>query len=274
MDVQEVEKIRAIKEDAEQVKRLYELFCEDKRLNHSKAARVEFLTTIRYLEKYLKPQDRILDIGAGAGEYSLYLADQDYTVDALELSPANVAAFRKKIKPHHRIQLRQGNALDLSCYPDETFDVVLLLGPLYHLHQKEDRKQCIQEAKRVCKKDGLILFSFISHDMVILTEFAYNPNFFRENTYDHDTLRLEDFPFVFFTVEECRNMLEKQGIRLLHQVASDGMSELLADKINAMDDYSYSQYLRYHYYSCEKPELLGCSNHLLFLGNAERRGSL
>ena len=61
-------------------------------------------------------------------------------------------------------------------------------------------------------------------------------------------------------------MLHKGGIRILHEVASDGASELLADQINAMDDETYARYLSYHEYICEKPEFLGMSNHLLFVG--------
>lgn len=61
-------------------------------------------------------------------------------------------------------------------------------------------------------------------------------------------------------------MLCDGGISITKEIASDGMSELLAEKINALDEYSYNQYLKYHFYCCEKPELLGRSNHLLFIG--------
>ena len=61
-------------------------------------------------------------------------------------------------------------------------------------------------------------------------------------------------------------MLLEGGVRLLHEVASDGASELLESTINTMDDETYAQYLRYHFYICEKPEYLGMSNHLLFVG--------
>ncbi len=156
--------------------------------------------------------------------------------------------------------------MDLSIYDDKSFDIVLLFGPLYHLHHEADRQTCISEAKRVCKDDGTIFFAFISHDMVIATELGYNPGFFNSNQYNHETLRLEDFPFVFFTVDECRKMLNDGGISIVKEIASDGLSELLAEKINTLDEYSYRQYLRYHFYCCEKPELLGHSNHLLFIG--------
>lgn len=71
---------------------------------------------------------------------------------------------------------------------------------------------------------------------------------------------------VFHTVDACREVLATGEINVLHEVASDGISELMEDKINEMDDESYEQYLQYHYYICEKKEFLGMTNHLLFVG--------
>lgn len=255
-----------IKDEVEQICRTYELFDEDSRLNCSKAARVEFLTNSRCIEQYLKPGARILDVGAGAGEYSLYFARKGFEVCALELAEANIRAFRKKLRPEDRIELIQGNAVDLSRYPSDSFDAVLLFGPLYHLHKQEDRQRCIVEAMRVCKPDGKLFFTFISNDMVILTEFAWNPEYFAAGDYDKETFKLDDFPFVFHTVDSSRQLLCSAGVRILREIASDGVSELLQEKINAMDEASYAQYLRYHAYICEKPEMLGMSNHLLFVG--------
>ena len=160
----------------------------------------------------------------------------------------------------------QGNALDLSIYENQSFDIVLLFGPLYHLKNEEDKQRCIEEAKRVCKDGGKIFFAFISNDFVFLTEFGYDINYFSDGDYDKDTFKLNDFPFVFHTVESARNLLYKSDINILHEVASDGASELLAMKINEMGDEDYAQYLRYHFYICEKPEMIGMSNHLLFIG--------
>ena len=256
-----------IEDEVERIKATYQFYNEDTRLNHSRAARVEFLTNVRYIERYLKPGASILDVGAGAGEYSLYFARKGYEVCALELAESNIQAFRQKILPEDQIELVQGNAVDLSRYEDERFDAVLVFGPLNHLHSFEDQQRCIAEAKRVCKQDGKLFFAFISNDMVILTEFACRPDYFSVGDYNKETFELDDFPFfVFHTAAECRQMLLTGGIRILHEVASDGASELLAEKINAMSDADYAQYLRYHAYLCEKPEFLGMSNHLLFVG--------
>ena len=252
--------------DTELVQEIYRRFDEKTRLNRSKAARVEFLTTVRYIEKYLKPGAKILDVGAGAGEYSLYFARKGYPVSALELADANIAAFRTQMRTPEEVDLVQGNALDLSRYADESFDVVLLFGPLYHLHDEQEKLRCIAEAKRVCKKDGKLFFAFISNDIVILTMQQTQHDYLLHGDYDKETFRLDDFPFVFHTLDHCRELLRSGGVKILHEVAADGVSELMQDLINGLDEAGYAQYLRYHAYLCEKPECLGFSNHLLFVG--------
>jgi len=261
------EALRKIEDEAQRISATYDIFNEDKRLNNSKAARVEFFTTTAIIERYLKPGNKILDIGAGAGEYSFYFAENGYDVTAVELADANVKAFREKLTPEIKIDLHQGNACDLSLFADNSFDIVLVLGPLYHLSLEEDRAKCISEAKRVCKPNGTIFFAFISNDMVVLTQaFTYDVSWLKGDSYDKKSFKVKDFPFVFFTLDKMREMLEQNGIKILNEVASDGVSELLADKINALDDEDFAQYLRYHMYCCEKPEMLGRSNHLLFAG--------
>ena len=252
--------------DADLVQEIYRRYDEDSRLNKSNAARVEFLTTVRYIQKYLTPGAKILDVGAGAGEYSLYFSRKGYQVSSLELADANIAAFRAKMTDDDSIDLVQGNAMNLICYDSDAFDIVLLFGPLYHLHEEEDRLRCIEEAKRVCKRGGKIFFAFISNDMVILTMQQAHSDYLIDGDYNKKTFRLDDFPFVFHTPDHCRELLGKAGIQICHEVASDGASELLQDLVNGLDEASYQQYLRYHFYICEKPEFFGMSNHLLFVG--------
>ncbi len=254
-----------IKNEYEQINHTYDIFNEDMRLC-SKAGKVEFLTTVKYIEKYLRPGMKILDIGAGTGAYSFYFAEKGYEVSALELADNNIAVFRQKMKEEDKIELVQGNAINLSHWQDESFDIVLMFGPLYHLHSEEDRQKAIAEAKRVAKKDAVFFFAFIGNDMIFITELNYDCGYIKTGDYNRETFKMDDFPFVFHTVDSCRDILKNGGIKIIHEVASDGVSELLSDRINKLDNEDYETYLRYHYYCCEKPEMLGRSNHLLFVG--------
>ena len=111
----------------------YNKFNEDKRLN-TKHGNIEFITAINYINKYIKSGNKILDIGAGTGKYSIYFYNKGYDVTAIELVKHNLRVLQKN-EPN--IKALQGNALDLSIYSDDTFDVTLLFGPMYHLLKNE-----------------------------------------------------------------------------------------------------------------------------------------
>lgn len=147
----------------------YNNYDEDSRLT-LKHGTVEFLTTMRYVKKYLKPGDRIIEIGAGTGRYSHTLARQGYTVDAVELVEHNIEVFKKNTLPEENISIIQGNALDLSAVQDDKYDITLLLGPLYHLYSKTDKQQAIREAIRVTKQGGIIFAAYVISDGCLLDE--------------------------------------------------------------------------------------------------------
>ena len=148
---------------------------------------------------------------------------------------------------------------------DKYFDVVLLFGPMYHLSSEKDRAETLKQAKRVVKDDGYILISYINHDMIPMTETKFDCNFFENNTYISDKQRLINRPFVFFTLAECIAMIEKEKLNIIKKIGSSGFSEILGDQINKMSDLSYQRYLDWHLNHCDKEELLGASNHYLFV---------
>ena len=121
----------------------------------------KYITT-RMMDRYIRPGDAVLDIGGGPGQYSVHYAKQGHPVTLLDLSPENVRFAKQKARQYGvRITALQGNALDLSRFPDASFDVVFLMGPLYHLMEGESRKQALQEAARVLKPGGYLFSSFI-----------------------------------------------------------------------------------------------------------------
>jgi ubiquinone/menaquinone biosynthesis C-methylase UbiE len=117
---------------------------------------VEYLTTMRYIERYLQPGMRILEIGAATGRYSHSLAQRGYQVDAVELVQHNIELFRKNTKSGENVTITQGDARNLENFLDNTYDLTLLLGPMYHLFTEEEKLQALSEAIRVTKKGGVI----------------------------------------------------------------------------------------------------------------------
>ena len=112
---------------------------EDDRLL-SRFGQVEFSITVRFIEKYLKPGMRILEIGAGTGRYSHYFARKGYAVDAVELVEKNIEKFKKNTVSGEDVSIVQGDAVDLNGIEDNQYDIVLHLGPMYHLSADSERE--------------------------------------------------------------------------------------------------------------------------------------
>ena len=100
------------------LKQFYESYDEDNRLT-SRHGSVEYRTTMRYIEKYLRPGMRILEIGAATGRYSHTFARQGYRVDAVELLEHNIEIFKANTQADENITVMQGNATDLSAFADD-----------------------------------------------------------------------------------------------------------------------------------------------------------
>lgn len=241
---------------------------EDARLT-SRHGRVEFLTTMRYIRKYLKPGDRILEIGAGTGRYSHALAQQGYPVDAVELLEHNIEVFRQNMLPNEPVTVRQGNALDLGGFGDNTYDITLLLGPMYHLFTVENQKTALSEAIRVTKPGGLLFTAYCGSDATAI-QYCFIRGMFRDPHYkalaDPVTFKLSSDPAEVFALhrkEEIDALTESLNVERLHYVGTDMATGYMRDTVDQMDDELYELYLQYHFAVCERQDMVGISNHFL-----------
>lgn len=115
----------------------YNNYQEDERFNR-KSQSFEFKTTMLYIQKYLKKGSKILEIGAGTGRYSIALAKMGYDVTAVELVESNLKVLSENAKGIENLKSYQGDVLELQ-FEDNTFDMVLCLGPMYHLYNQKDK---------------------------------------------------------------------------------------------------------------------------------------
>ena len=248
----------------------YSHYDEDGRLS-KKHGSVEFLTTMRYIGQYIKPGDCVLEVGAGTGRYSHALARQGYAVDAVELIGHNIDVFQNNTQPGENISITQGNALDLSAFSDNTYDITLLLGPLYHLYTKEDKRQALREAIRVTRPGGVIFAAYVISDGCLLDEGFLRGNinvaeYVKTGLLDGETFAAKSEPKDLFELvrkEDVDELMRDFPTTRLHYVASDGCALLLRDAIDAMDDDAFALYLNYHFATCERADLLGVTSHAL-----------
>ena len=244
-------------------------YIEDDRLTCDKLHKIEFITTTHYIDKYLKQGDRILEVGAGTGAYSLYYASKGYQVDALELVQSNVDIMKSKIKKGMNINVIQGNALDLSMYEDNTFDVTLVLGPLYHLFKEDEEEQAIREAIRVTKPKGKILIAFILFDLTMLVWGFQDKNIYdnygndKQVSLDFKPNNSEELVFNVRYYNDVKKIMNKFNVKKLCYVATDGVGRVMKDHINNMTDEEYNIFVNYHLSICEREDLIGYSGHIL-----------
>lgn len=246
----------------------YSTHCDEESRLLSKHGQVEFLTTVKYVEKYLKEDMRIMEIGAATGRYSHYFAQKGYKVDAVELVEHNIEIFKSKTQPGEKITIRQGNALDLSNFDDNTYDITLLFGPMYHLYTVEEQKKALSEAIRITKPNGMVFVAYCMVDPCIAVEFRKNniKSLIDKGLFDPVTFNAYFPPegvFKLYNKDEIFSLTNDFKVKRLHFIAADGYSGHMVNEVNNMDEETYNLYLRYHFSICERQDLIGISHHTL-----------
>lgn len=127
--------------------------------------RIEFEVTKRFLDKYIKEGDSVLDIGGGPGRYSIYLAKKGHDVTLVDLCEEMVNQAEVHAK-EAGVALKgyiKGSVLELSVIlPDKKYNAVLCMGPMYHLLEESHREEAVRQSMKFLKKGGVLIVSFIS----------------------------------------------------------------------------------------------------------------
>ena len=235
----------------------------------SRHGSVEYLTTMRYIEKYLKPGMRILEIGAATGRYSHSLARMGYRVDAVELVKHNIDIFQKMTQSGEAVTIYQGDARDLQFLPDICYDMTLLLGPMYHLFTAEDQQKALSEALRVTKQGGIFMAAYCGNEATMI-QYCFGRGMLKEEKYqklvDPVTFKAASDPaelFQLYRREEIDELMSQFSTERLHYVGTDLATNYMRETIDQMEESLYQMYLQYHFSICERRDLVGASHHIL-----------
>ena len=256
--------------DQQPVVEYYGLGLEQERLAAGSSA-VEFARTKELLERFLPPSPAsVLDIGGGPGAYASWLADLGYRVHLIDPVPLHLEQATALARD--RFTAARGDARELS-QRDREWDAVLMLGPLYHLTERDQRLRALREARRVLRPGGLLAAAAISRFASLLHGLIHDalgdPAFdsiverdLHEGQHRNPTDRPDWFTKAYFHhPDELRIEVDEAGLVLEGIFGIEGPGWVLGDRLDQSE--VRERAVRVARAVEQEPTMLGSSGHLL-----------
>lgn len=268
--------------DIEDIYRYYNQGREQTRLTGRATGQLEQLRTQELILLYLPDESvTVLDVGGGAGVYALWLAQLGHSVHLVDLIPLHIeqALAAANTQPDYPLaSARVGDARQLD-FPDASVEAVLLLGPLYHLQDRADRLQVLQETYRVLKPGGLVfavaISRFASMMEAIHRGYLLDPGFAElvsndlDNGKHHNPTGQQGYftTAYFHHPTELPAEVSESGFAVENTLVIEG-SAAFAPELDTLwaDDQAREALLQYLQTIESDPAILGATGHLMSIG--------
>jgi ubiquinone/menaquinone biosynthesis C-methylase UbiE len=263
------------------IRDFYEQYSEATRLMFAPDGIIERLRTESIIERFgPKPPAVVYDVGGGAGVYAFPLAKRGYSVHLIDYTPKHIKQAEEEMK-RSGISLAEcvvGDARSLQV-PDSVADMVLLLGPLYHLQKKEDRHHALQEAYRILKPGGIVIAAAISRYASFM--WLGSANFLHDPyvaTVVEDAIKTgnhnnpEKDPRIFTTAyyhlpEELESEVATAQFKEVKLFALEGPSFLFSSLAETVEDKGALKKLLYFLQMIESDKaIMGATSHMVAAG--------
>ena len=259
------------------LEKYYSKFHEEHRLE-TRHGFVEFNTSMKYIGQAvgMSPAVRnatfpdasaspvkILDIGAGTGRYSVALSREGFDVTAVELVKHNIEILRAK---HENVKTWQGDARDLHFLDDDTFDVTLLFGPMYHLHGEENKLKALTEARRVTKNGGIILVAYVMNEYSVIS-YCFKEHKWAEVAAkgglspDFHIKATEEDLYDYVRISDIDDLNKKAGLERIKIISADGAADFMRRELNEMSEDEFKAFCDFQLAIAERQDLVGAGSH-------------
>ncbi|GGE03150.1 class I SAM-dependent methyltransferase [Paenibacillus nasutitermitis] len=262
-------------ENVEIVKRFYDetVQYEWNRLDRHK---VEYELSKRYIKRYVKPKEIVLDLGGGPGKYSLYLSELGCDVTLADLSPKNVDfAINKARELGLHLNAICADSRDLSAFDDEYFDHVLCMGPMYHLKDENDRINTINECMKKLKPNGTLFVSFVSSFSFVWDYLIRNPGLIlTEDRKTELNIIRDDVNFAghgftenfYIRPNDVLPFFERFELEKLHLINCESFLYLREPELLMHSPEVITAWLDLAEQVCEREDLMSLAEHFMYIG--------
>jgi 2-polyprenyl-3-methyl-5-hydroxy-6-metoxy-1,4-benzoquinol methylase len=251
----------------------YDSYSEEGRLTRYRSRKIEYLSTVKAIENVLSPNHKTIELGSGVGIYAEILSQKCNSYYATDIVPKHVAEMERKFNKSNNIYVDLIDATNIPEKYKNNFDVVLCLGPYYHLPDNVLRKKCIDQCIKIAKPNSIIAFSYINKLFINLAYLKNNITF-SDTEYDFlltsSNSRItnkDDFFAVsyFCTPEEIEIELNDSGLTIIDHLRTDGAYRLLDQQLENISDKDFDSLVNFHYLTCRNKDALSMSLHGLII---------
>ncbi len=240
--------------------------------------RTEFAVTYRALMEFLPPPPAtILDVGGGPGRYAIALSQRGYHVTLVDLSQENLRLAQAHAAQTGVLLAATGhaNALDLAQFPNAAFDAVLLLGPLYHLQQQDERQRAVTQAVHKLKPRGVLVAAMLTRYAPLRYLAKHQPEVLANHPHIADELLTTGtctttnsfLTHAYFAMpDEGPPLMEHAGLHMLQIRSCEGLVSGVEEQVNQLHGEAWERWVDLNYRVGEDPALWGVAEHVLYVG--------
>jgi S-adenosylmethionine-dependent methyltransferase len=236
---------------------------------------IEYLTTLRLIERHFPERGRICDIGSGPGRYALELAKREYSVTLLDISKRSIE-FAQSIFKAQGVEAERfilGNAEDMNCFQDEYFDAALFLGPCYHIVEKNGRHKALSELKRILKPNAVAIVAYLNSWGILRTGVVDFPHRFQNLEYVRSMFSelvfeepLSGFTVCYWSTPEIAiSEVEQVGFKVETYAGVEGFAAGMSPQIETLketDPEAYSNLVEIAVESSVLPQYRDATDHI------------
>ena len=225
--------------------------------------KLERFITLHTLNKYIKKNMKVVEIGSGIRSYSIDLLNLTNNVTAVDLFVNNLESLKNK---NNLIKTIKADILNLSFFEDNTFDIVFVNGPMSHLFTEEERLIAIKESLRVCKNGGYVFYNYLSNTSVLIRYGLIKNNlsecklkFAKDYSFKNTA---EDIYSTYF-IDDFKDMFKDYSVNHISDISTDGLFEVLKEYTNNLTDEDFEIVKEWQLGVCERSDMQGLATHIL-----------